>query len=132
MGIEQECPACGSTHIRVRRARSLLDDLLALRGTFPAHCDNCSARFRVRDVELSSAKYAHCPRCLRQDLSTWDLRHYHATLWMQIRMLLGAHRWRCEVCRCNFVSFRPRKEKYVRPAERPAPGEDADSGGSPS
>ncbi len=37
---------------------------------------------------------------------------------MQLQLLVGANRWRCEVCRCNFVSLRPRKEKYVRPAER--------------
>jgi len=62
--------------------------------------------------------YAQCPRCLRQDLSTWERRHYHAPASMQILMLFGANRWRCEACRCNFVSFLGRKEKYVRPAER--------------
>jgi hypothetical protein len=99
-------------------------------GTFPARCDHCSARFRLSGAKLSSLKYAHCPRCLRQDLSTWDLRHYHATLWMEIRMLVGAHRWRCEVCRCNFVSFRPRREKYLRPAERAAASEESGTNGT--
>jgi hypothetical protein len=75
--------------------------------------------------------YTQCPRCLRQDLSTWDLRHYHATLWMRVRMLFGARRWRCEVCRCNFLSLRPRKEKYVRPAGRPTSGEASGMSGNP-
>jgi hypothetical protein len=49
------------------------------------------------------------------DLSTWDPSYYRSSLWMQIRQWLGAHRWRCEACRNNFVSWRPRREKYVRP-----------------
>jgi len=65
--------------------------------------------------------YARCPRCLRQDLSTWDLHYYRASFGMRVWMLLGAKRWRCEACRCNFVSLRPRREKYVRPAA-PAAG----------
>jgi transposase-like protein len=39
---------------------------------------------------------------------------------MRIQMWFGARRWRCEACRCNFVSFRGRKEKYVPPAQRAA------------
>jgi hypothetical protein len=74
--------------------------------------------------------YAKCPRCLRQDLSTWDLKHYRAGNWMRFQMLLGGRRWRCEVCRCNFVSLRPRKEKYVRPADRVAPGEETGARGT--
>ncbi len=76
--------------------------------------------------------YAQCPRCLRQDLTTWDLRHYRATGWMRLRILLGAKRWRCEVCRCNFVSLRPRKEKYVPPASRPVAEETPDRSGTPA
>ena len=55
---------------------------------------------------------------MRQDLSTWERRHYHAPMGMRIKMFFGARRWRCEACRCNFVSFLGRKDKYVRPAER--------------
>lgn len=87
-------------------------------GEFPARCDDCSARFEVAGGGPGAVRYAHCPRCLRQDLSTWDPKHYRANSWMQLQLLVGANRWRCEVCRCNFVSLRPRKEKYVRPAER--------------
>ena len=120
----QKCPSCGSTRVHVGRVRSLSDYLRLLRGSFPARCGECSARFTVHGPGFSSAFYARCPRCLRQDLTTWDLRHYHAALSMRIQIALGANRWRCEACRCNFVSFRGRKEKYVPPAQR-TPAQDA-------
>ncbi len=120
MGISQRCPACNSARVRVAEVRSIGGYLRVLWGAFPARCDDCSARFDLRGGSLRSLLYAHCPHCLRQDLSTWDLKHYRATTWMRLKMLLGAHRWRCEVCRCNFVSLRPRKEHYVRPAGRVA------------
>jgi hypothetical protein len=89
-----------------------------LNGSFPARCGECSTRFTVHGPGLSAMFYAQCPRCLRQDLSTWDRHHYRAPLGMRIRMSFGANRWRCEACRCNFVSFLGRKAKYARPAER--------------
>jgi transposase-like protein len=73
--------------------------------------------------------YAQCPRCLRQDLGTWDLRHYRPTLWTRIQIALGANRWRCEACRCNFVSFFGRKAKYAPPAAR-AQARGASGGGA--
>lgn len=130
MATSQHCPVCKSSRVRVRPIRSLLDHLGVLWGEFPARCEDCSARFHVHGEGFSSIFYARCPRCLRQDLSTWDLKHYRAGSWMRFQMLLGARRWRCEVCRCNFVSLRPRKEKYVRPADRVAPGEETDARGT--
>jgi hypothetical protein len=130
MGTSQQCPVCKSSRVRVGRVRSFLGQLRVLWGEFPARCEDCSARFHVRGVGLGSIFYAQCPHCLRQDLSTWDLKHYRATRWMHFQMLLGAHRWRCEVCRSNFVSLRPRKEKYVRPADRLVPDEARDASGT--
>jgi phage FluMu protein Com len=92
-----------------------VDTIGILWGAFPARCEDCSTRFRVSGTSIFHAK---CPRCLRQDLAAWDVHHYHTTAWMHLLMFLGAHRWRCEVCRCNFLSFRPRREKYVPPAQR--------------
>ncbi len=71
-------------------------------------------------VGITNAKYAKCPRCLRMDLSAWDPKYYRPSFWMELRVWLGAHRWRCDPCRHNFVSFRPRKLRYVRPGDRPA------------
>ena len=118
MGNSQQCPVCHSTRVRVGRVRSASEFLHVCLGDFPSRCEDCSARFQVRGGGLGVARFAECPHCLRQDLSIWDLKHYRATRWMRLQMLVGAHRWRCEVCRCNFVSLRPRKEKYVRPSDR--------------
>lgn len=46
------------------------------------------------------------------DLATWSLDDYRATAVQSILLSLGAKRYRCEYCRCNFVSFRRRKEKF--------------------
>ena len=116
MSKRYSCPSCGSTHVRGGRVRSLLDDVRVLWGQFPARCGDCSTRFRIQGVGFRSIVYAQCPRCLRQNLSNWQPRHYNATRWEQLQLWLGARRWRCEVCRYNFVSLRPRLEKYVRPA----------------
>lgn len=66
-----------------------------------------------------SLTYAKCPKCLRMDLSMWDPKYYRSSLLTSVLVWLGANRWRCEPCRTNFVSFRPRKEKYRRPGESP-------------
>jgi hypothetical protein len=132
MSYIQYCPACNSPRVRVGRARSFLGRLRVFWGEFPARCEDCSARFRVRGVGLDSAFYAQCPRCYRQDLSSWDLKYYRTSSWMQVQMWFGAHRWRCEVCRCNFVSLRPRKEKYVRPADRLVRDESPDATSTPA
>jgi hypothetical protein len=123
MGINRKCPICNSPRIRAGQIRSLLDHIRVLLGVFPARCEQCSARFHLRSVGLGAVFYAKCPRCLRQDLTSWDLKHYRPSNWMRVQMLLGARRRRCEVCRCNFVSLRPRKAKYVRVADRLVPGE---------
>lgn len=59
--------------------------------------------------------WAKCPRCYRMDLSTWDPKYYRVGGWTAFQLAIGAHRWRCEACRCNFASFRQRQRKYVKP-----------------
>jgi hypothetical protein len=49
------------------------------------------------------------------DLSSWDLKMYRPSAMMRLKLWFGANTWRCDPCRNNFASFRPRKEKYVRP-----------------
>jgi hypothetical protein len=100
------------------KAGGLLDIIREIFGSFRAKCRDCSARFEIGSGGVVSIFYARCPRCMRQDLGAWDERHYHRTWWMALRIGLGAHRWRCDVCRANFVSFRPRRQKYVPPAQR--------------
>lgn len=54
------------------------------------------------------------------DLGTWDLKYYTPPQSFMVQMTLGAKRFRCEACRCNFVSFRKLKLKSTF-RRRPAP-----------
>lgn len=94
---------------------------LTLFGFYAFRCDSCSHRFVIRPLGPRATVFARCPRCFRMDLSTWDPKYYHAEFWADLKAWLGGNRWRCEPCRRNFVSWRPRREKYVRPAEQAAP-----------
>jgi hypothetical protein len=58
--------------------------------------------------------WARCPRCWRTDLATWSEEDYRAPAFQNLRIAFGAHRFRCEYCRVNFTSFRPRLERYRR------------------
>lgn len=58
-------------------------------------------------------KYAHCPRCYRQELTTWSLAYYHPPTSTHLKITLGATPYRCAACRCNFASFRPCRGKFV-------------------
>ncbi len=49
---------------------------------------------------------------MRIDLNRWQESEYPATTFMSLRAALGARRYRCEYCRNNFVSFRPRRERF--------------------
>src|SRR5579875_2592696 len=59
------------------------------------------------DWSFSKLAYAKCPKCLGLQLTTWDLKHYRLTFWRNLCLTFGAHPYRCEGCRCNFLSFRP-------------------------
>ena len=113
------CPDCDSTEIRPASTHSGMESYLSWLGFHPARCAACAKRFMARPLGLSAIMYAKCPRCYRMDLTTWDPKYYHLTLGMKFRAAIGAHRWRCDVCRCNFLSFRQRMEKYVPPSKRP-------------
>lgn len=95
--------------------RGFREHLLALFGFFAFRCQHCQTRFVDRPLDLASVVYAKCPRCYRMDLATWDPKYYRAGALAKLSVWLGAHRWRCEPCRRNFVSLRPRRSRYVRP-----------------
>jgi hypothetical protein len=57
--------------------------------------------------------YARCPRCYRQDLTTWSLEYYHPPTSTMLKLNLGAKRYRCAACRCNFASFKPCRDKVA-------------------
>ncbi|MBA3974669.1 MAG: hypothetical protein C0504_10685 [Candidatus Solibacter sp.] len=110
--------------MRPARDRGLLESLLALAGFQPARCHHCAHRFLARPFGFAKLRWAKCPRCYRMDLSIWDPKYYHIGGWTSLKFKLGANRWRCEACRCNFASFRPRQRKYVRPESGAPPDAD--------
>lgn len=109
-----ECPHCGSTRVKTTSLRGLQDFILLLTGAYRFRCSHCASRFYHRPLGPLNAAWAKCPKCLRMDLSSWDVRLYRPTRWMRLQLWFGGNPWRCERCRQNFVSFRPRKERYVR------------------
>jgi hypothetical protein len=112
------CPSCGSSEVESLETRGIREIALALLGTYAFHCNHCSQEFLARPLGLASLFHAKCPRCYRMDLTIWDPKRYRSRSWERFKLNLGANAWRCEPCRCNFVSFRPRKEKYVRPGRQ--------------
>ena len=119
------CPKCGSGHVKPVHARTLRERFLKLVADDCARWSSCGHRFMATPTgNLGNVTFARCPRCLRMDLGTWDPKYYRPSLWMEFKVWFGANRWRCEPCRTNFVSFRPRKEKYVRPGADPNQDDD--------
>ena len=107
------CPLCQSPRVRPARTKGFREILLKLLGYDCARCLQCGHRFMATPIgSLGNVTYAKCPRCLRLDLAVWDPKYYRASFWTELKVWFGGHRWRCEPCRTNFVSFRPRKEKY--------------------
>jgi hypothetical protein len=47
------------------------------------------------------------------DLNHWRPEHWTPGWWGRMRIRFGAHRYRCEYCRVNFVSIRPQREKFT-------------------
>lgn len=110
--MTNRCPDCGSRDLRLSHRRSVGEYVRGLIGYYPVRCSACKRRFEVSIWSSRLLRYAHCPRCLRLDLSRWDLDHYNVPFWTRFKLNLGAQPFRCETCRCNFASFRPRGERF--------------------
>lgn len=46
------------------------------------------------------------------DLGLWEERYYVGPAYKLFLVRLGAHPYRCEICRLNFISLRGRKERF--------------------
>lgn len=108
----KSCPDCGCRELRLSHRRGVGEHLRGLIGYYPVRCAKCKQRFEVSIWSSRLLKYAHCPKCLRTDLSRWELDHYFVPFWTSFKLKLGAQPYRCETCRCNFASFRPRGERF--------------------
>jgi DNA-directed RNA polymerase subunit RPC12/RpoP len=102
------CPNCGVSTVRRSRRANISQLFRMMLGVYPFRCMACGDRFSANVWLVSSWRYAKCPRCLNLNLTDWPKRHYHVTTWGQIMSALGAKKQRCNRCRTNFMSFRPR------------------------
>jgi len=114
-----KCPQCGSYDLRYARLRRPSERFWSWLGTRPLRCRKCRTRFIARTWRLENLRWARCPKCWRMDLSSWSEREYPVSALRRLLLALGAHPWRCEYCRYNFVSFRPRKEGWRPWSRRP-------------
>ncbi|MGC2662387.1 MAG: hypothetical protein WA324_30855 [Bryobacteraceae bacterium] len=103
------CQRCGGRDVRRARTQSWPERIRTIAGIYPFRCRDCNSRFLLSIWLLSKLQYAKCPKCLRTELSTWSRKYYRAGLWASFLVTFGAQKYRCPACRCNFVSFRPRK-----------------------
>lgn len=118
-----ECPKCGTRDARVSGRKTLWESVRTWFGVYPLRCPRCRTRWSTSVWDQGAWKFARCPRCYRQELSTWSEHYYRAPLWTVLLLRMGATPYRCPVCRCNFASYRPCKERLSwrtrtdRPAE---------------
>jgi len=118
--MQLSCPKCGTRDVRVSHRRGLIEQFKGLFGIYPLRCRRCKERWSTSTWEAGAWKFARCPKCYRQQLTSWNETFYNPPRKVRILLTLGAKRHRCAACRCNFASFKPRKEKFEwRHQERP-------------
>jgi hypothetical protein len=110
--MTKRCPECGSRDLKLSHRRGLGELLRGFFGYYAVRCSDCRYRFEISVWSRKLIRYAHCPKCLRMDLTRWNLEHYIVPFWTKFKLNLGAQPFRCETCRCNFASFRPRGERF--------------------
>jgi DNA-directed RNA polymerase subunit RPC12/RpoP len=92
---------------------SMLETPKRLIGTYPFRCSECHHRFLRNVWVLNKLKFAKCPKCLGLELTNWPRTANRVKPFYRFLLTLGAHPYRCAVCRLNFVSFRPRESDAV-------------------
>jgi transposase-like protein len=112
-----ECDKCGSHDVRLARYNGFMERAKGFFGIQPFRCRDCKHRFVVTIWLLDKIAYAKCPKCLRMKLVYWSKKHYRPGAFTGFLISMGAQRYRCASCRCNFVSFRPRKQYDKEEAE---------------
>jgi C4-type Zn-finger protein len=110
--MQLACPQCGTREIRVSKSRTLSEYFKGVVGIYQLRCRRCPARWQTSAWSGGDWRYARCPRCYRQELTTWSEQYYHPPRWTTVLLRAGATPYRCAACRCNFASFRACKEKY--------------------
>ena len=111
--MQLDCPSCGTREVRISRAQGLGDFLKSLVGVSRLRCRRCNYRWETSVWANGAWRYAHCPRCYRQELTTWMVHYYNPPRWTRFLLRLGARPHRCPVCRCNFASFKSRRDTFA-------------------
>ncbi len=128
-----ECENCHGNSVRLARYDGLGERVGAFFGIQPFRCRDCRHRFTVSIWLIDKLAYAKCPKCLRTDLVFWSKKYYRPNMLTNFLISLGARRYRCASCRCNFVSFRARlgvdPEATPQTPPEAAPEQAAQSGG---
>src|SRR5258707_8329357 len=126
--MQLACPKCGMRDVRVSHRRGIGERLRGLFGKYPLRCRRCNARWETSTWEAGDWKYARCPKCYRQQLTTWSEKYYNPGRMTTIMLRLGATPYRCVACRCNFASFKRCKERFAwRHQDRPTPPEEVET-----
>ena len=110
--MQLACPSCATRDVRVSQSHGLGEYLKSLVGVSQLRCRRCNHRWQTSIWANSSWRFARCPRCYRQELTRWAVHRYNSPRWTRFLLRLGATAHRCEVCRCNFASFKPRRENF--------------------
>ncbi len=115
------CPKCGTRDVRVSHRRSWPERLRGLVGFYPLRCRRCKERWETSIWDTTAWRYARCPKCYRQELTTWDEHYYNPPFGTKFSLAFGARRYRCAACRFNFASFKRRKARFERQHEERNP-----------
>jgi hypothetical protein len=110
--MQLSCPKCGTREIRISHKYGFGEHFKALFGVSQLRCRRCRTRWSTSVWAEGAWRYARCPRCYRQQLTTWSEQYYHPPRWTTFQLRIGATPYRCAACRCNFASFKPCKEKF--------------------
>jgi len=102
------CPRCGSQRVRISRKRGHWRWLRRLACIHTLRCDSCKLRFRSRTLRWRYMFYAKCPQCAGLELTDWQEKYYYPKAHLRALVYFGWRQQRCDSCRYNFVSFRPR------------------------
>jgi hypothetical protein len=110
--MQLDCPSCGTREVRVSHPRGLGEYLKSLVGLSRLRCRRCNHRWETSVWANQAWRYARCPRCYRQELTSWMEHYYNPPRWTRWLLRLGATPHRCPACRCNFASFKSRRENF--------------------
>jgi hypothetical protein len=111
--MQLACPNCGTREVKVSMRHGIGEAIKSLCGIYQLRCRRCRTRWETSMWADGAWKYARCPRCYRQELTTWSLKYYNPPTGTMLKLQLGARRYRCPACRCNFASFKPCRDKTI-------------------